>query len=632
MESRRRSLVLAVAVGACAWTLLMPHRGEAQIASADGKYKVSGFLEAINIARVPNFSQWDLAQQRNTIQLEADLDTGDPTGIFDEVQWRIIPRGFYDSVYLLNKAEFGKNAGKEPVSAFVAPVAGLLRANGLRSDVFRPLGGRRGGIPALAAAGLGGPVTVDVPVNPDSPLGRVRSYSPVGQDRGDLEKDFELREGYIDLRKRNFPVQGHELFFRIGKQQVVWGESDFFRLADVINPIDFGRRSFLEPFEDTRIPLWIAQATYKFGTVGPIEDLAIEADWIFDEFEPAGLGQRGQPYANVFSNAFSAFSLLNEIYGPNSIIGLPTTEPVYLSGSEIPAYTVENTQYGGRILGTWERINFTLNFLYRFQDVPALELKNIVAPLILPTDPPRAILPIGAPNYHIVYPRTYVYGFTVTGFEPYSEGVIRLEANLEDKAGVVDTSQLDNVQTTPILRWVLGYDRSTFIRFLNPTRTFFLSGQVFHTHIVEHTGNAHGDEQVPDAILGTRNRGGTADAQDRFIFTGFAQGFYWSDTLIPVGFFAYDAVDDALALGATLQYLFSNHIDATIGFTQFLGHEKIYDTGPLGVVAAPPPGTDSRAAPGQIRGTSRVPFGLVKEFFGAERNEDELIARIRYRF
>ena len=48
----------------------------------------------------------------------------------------------------------------------------------------------------------------------------------------------------------------------LGKQQVAWGESDFFRATDVINGFDLRWRSNLErENEETRSPLWMANLT-----------------------------------------------------------------------------------------------------------------------------------------------------------------------------------------------------------------------------------------------------------------------------------------------------------------------------------------------------------------------------------
>lgn len=77
---------------------------------------------------------------------------------------------------------------------------------------------------------------------------------------GDIVRDEyneeSLRELYV-----GFDL-GSSAHLILGKQQVVWGESDFFRATDVINGFDLRWRSNLErENEETRSPLWMANLT-----------------------------------------------------------------------------------------------------------------------------------------------------------------------------------------------------------------------------------------------------------------------------------------------------------------------------------------------------------------------------------
>lgn len=55
---------------------------------------------------------------------------------------------------------------------------------------------------------------------------------------------------------------------KLGKQQVVWGETDFFQSMDVVQGYDFRWRSFLEPEnEELRKPLWMANLTQRFDSL-----------------------------------------------------------------------------------------------------------------------------------------------------------------------------------------------------------------------------------------------------------------------------------------------------------------------------------------------------------------------------
>ena len=63
-------------------------------------------------------------------------------------------------------------------------------------------------------------------------------------------QDYPFRELYVDITAGSH-------WMRIGKQQVVWGKADNFRLQDLVNPVDFSIHSFLEPWQDIRIPQWM---------------------------------------------------------------------------------------------------------------------------------------------------------------------------------------------------------------------------------------------------------------------------------------------------------------------------------------------------------------------------------------
>ncbi|WP_300728265.1 DUF1302 family protein [Pseudomonas sp.] len=78
---------------------------------------------------------------------------------------------------------------------------------------------------------------------------------------------------------------------KLGKQQVVWGESDFFQSMDVVQGYDFRWRSFLEPEnEELRKPLWMLNLVHRFDSV----DGTLQALYIPGKMNPAD--QRGNSY------------------------------------------------------------------------------------------------------------------------------------------------------------------------------------------------------------------------------------------------------------------------------------------------------------------------------------------------
>ena len=53
-----------------------------------------------------------------------------------------------------------------------------------------------------------------------------------------------------DIREINLDVDfgdvfGHKLSMRLGKQQIVWGESDLFRSIDIVNPLRIDQNGFV---------------------------------------------------------------------------------------------------------------------------------------------------------------------------------------------------------------------------------------------------------------------------------------------------------------------------------------------------------------------------------------------------
>jgi len=85
-----------------------------------------------------------------------------------------------------------------------------------------------------------------------------RTNGTLGGDDHDIMKNYdnaEVREAWGE-----FGV-GDRATFRIGRQQIVWGESDFFHAMDVVHGYDLSWRLFFEgENEEWRKPLWLVSA------------------------------------------------------------------------------------------------------------------------------------------------------------------------------------------------------------------------------------------------------------------------------------------------------------------------------------------------------------------------------------
>ena len=158
-----------------------------------------------------------------------------------------------------------------------------------------------------------------------------------------------MREAYLDFRWDFF---GSNLL-RLGKQQVVWGKADFFRLQDIINPVDFGQHFFIEPFEDTRIPQLSAWLQHRFGDVLGLQDVAGNLVWNFDTFNPVGLGVGGTPWAVNFGDQKKAFAFDNSLFdaglcGGSATPGVCNPKHVNfgLTQERVPNWSIKNSGIG----------------------------------------------------------------------------------------------------------------------------------------------------------------------------------------------------------------------------------------------------------------------------------------------
>jgi hypothetical protein len=101
-------------------------------------------------------------------------------------------------------------------------------------------------------------------------------YQRLGFNRDDYrfpEGEYP-REMYFDAE---FVHPLDWLSFRIGRQQVVWGEADLFRSLDVVNPLRLDQNGLIgERFDDYREPLLIAKFLARLGDLPFLSNAALE--------------------------------------------------------------------------------------------------------------------------------------------------------------------------------------------------------------------------------------------------------------------------------------------------------------------------------------------------------------------
>jgi hypothetical protein len=273
-------------------------------------------------------------------------------------------------------------------------------------------------------------------LSPGQPTQRTRSHWNRRAYLGD-NADLELREFYVDANV-------DDLFVRLGKQQVVWGQADGLRVLDVLNPIDY-REFILPEVDNRRIPLWMINAESPLGA-GMLQLIMIP-DQTYDELPP-------------FDGAF-AFS--SRLLVPSA----PANVPVAIRDHDRPASPLKDADAGLRwqtFLGGWD---LTLNYLYHYQDQAVFYLaqeQNRV--LVKPT-----------------YQRSHLLGATFSN--AFGDFALRGELGYStDRYWVADPARVDDgVVRSPELAYVFGLDYSG-------VSDTFISSQLFQSYLTQRPSGA----------------------------------------------------------------------------------------------------------------------------------------------
>jgi hypothetical protein len=313
------------------------------------------------------------------------------------------------------------------------------------------------------------------------------------------------------------------VFFRLGKQNLAWGETDVFRLLDGINPLDNTFGGPFEDLDDRRIPLWMLRGSYSFSTVGPLDSLTVEGFWV-----PGNLDARVSPLAP---------------YGTPYSPPLPLLPPPALQRFVYPEKSMSNSRWGVRVMAMLWGMNLSVAHYKTFMDAPSARF------LVLP-DPP----PLGTIFQEISFDDIQVTGGSLNFWESMTDTVIRGELawfwneavfipdiNIPIQPlpftipGLPGIPQTGEIPEKDFLRWMIGMDKNVWIRPLNKTNTFLISMQYFGQWVSDYDGRMKNavpiypnDTEFP----AVREVEGT--------FTFLANTFYMNGKVTPQMVVAYD--------------------------------------------------------------------------------------------
>lgn len=409
-------------------------------------------------------------------------------------------------------------------------------------------------------------------------IGDAYSEKFTAQEKEKRKFEYKLREIYTDVALPPFSL-------RLGRQQIVWGETDNFRALDVINPLDTRWHWSRESWEDIRIPLWMARGIYDIGKIGPLEESFVEGVWIPWDFQRGkSTSDPRRPWA-VFGQGLRARA--NTVISNGQLFDLRTTVI-----DRKPDRALESSQGGMRFKGIWRGIDFSLNYFFTFGDTGVKVRRDLAAQRSCPGDARCAVI-------NTVNARAHVVGFAANySEEKYTQAVFRVETALSTgvpvrlKSGIPRRFDPDNNSFETAKRTVvmLAFDRPTWIRPLNKIRTFFISGQFFWRHYIDYNRFFRGAPSVrraviDDQIIPGRFIGVNTDTvnQEEFVFTlsastSYGPGGLWQPLVVA----AFDPVSTGAYNRVSMDYLFSNHI--VLRLTQdFYWRMHSHDPGPWSI-------------------------------------------------
>jgi len=444
-------------------------------ASATMKYgplELSGNLQSQNIIRNPDIDEYHFVQQRNTFRARVDWNWVEKGKWIDRIdlpfiessKFFLLYRGVYDSIYDYTPT--------------------------FRERDFR---GRK---PGRAAQ---------------------RDLNDLSKGARDaLKFENSLREAYADIKLADIPVS-----FRLGKQQIIWGEADDFRMLDRANPLDTSWHYIMEVpppsfgWDDLRIPLWMVKGLWDIGNVGNVSNTFLEVYWNPGDWRPVKVGYLPRPWGLRIPNP-----LYNKedgaFFAPFTGIKRLMKGTALFKQGDYDRNPVDNSQVGVRLSGVFPNgLQMGLHYFYQrwagddgspFTPVRGItddDDGNIRTQRLIS----RGTLPV-----EYITPYIHTVGLSANYFEgDYTSAIFRLETVYDFGIYMLDRDKtttfaplLPGTTRKDMWKGMLAFDRPTWIRWLNKKTTFFITGQWFVHHIMHNEDTLATALDLPTA--GARSR------------------------------------------------------------------------------------------------------------------------------
>ncbi len=390
---------------------------------------------------------------------------------------------------------------------------------------------------------------------------------------------------YLDDRDWQFLKEAHvtwtpsSFLFRVGKQIVSWGEMDFFRIMDQINPTD-DRRGFSDvEFETTIIPIWLVRAEWwPELNIGWLDETGFQ--FVFNpnaEFIPNQRLNTGNDYGGIWSAAAEVPNPVYEEIGigtPTMYVGAPDENLV----SEPDNWDDDGFEYAVRFSAMIRGSILTLNGFYGRENSPQELLAGFKEDPFLSKLAGEPVPALGTasdgtsifyPKFSGYYPRQKTIGVTWTGDIPIvitSLGgvnpLLRVEAKYQFDKVYTDADQT-RFYKCDLLKTGIGIDWKVKIPSLNPRAYFAVMPQFFYSHIFDY----------PDGVTLNDTDDGLLPDKDYYTVTMVLNTSYINGKLVPQIAGSYLVNNEAHLVIASLSYQQSNRWHYTMEVS-FLGGEE----------------------------------------------------------
>lgn len=368
------------------------------------------------------------------------------------------------------------------------------------------------------------------------------------------QEGLVLREAYVDFLK----VPG--IFVRAGRQQVVWGETDFFRVTDIIHGYDQRWRSFFElENEELRKPSTLLNI---------VADIPKTTSTLQVIYKPGGV-DRSSNYGNDLD-------LAGGRYAGTPTQGVNITEQIAPPNYHSTTGDIHDDEYGLRWSGDFSGVAYSLLYYRGLQQDPIAncrktlsagsKVQGVTVPLPVDINPackPYNEVPQGnGLGGELLYPRISNYGgtfnydataldtvfrgeFLYTPNRPWNHGTsvpitipvylpsLPVAGTLPLGWGTIDVPGLAGVREKDTLVYMLGADKSVDLTsFLKTQRPSLMTLQVIDQWILNY--------KKSDQLVEVLSYGAPRDEHTTFVTSSLLLNY------------RYDTVNPSIAAGVNI--------------------------------------------------------------------------------